>query len=185
MSDAHLIILHAGKYGQTRKVAERIADRLREAGAVVDVADLRAAPPATIDAYDAVVIGGAVHAGNHLRAQERWMRSHAEALSAGPSAVFSVSLSASDEGGPGQADATQHLEELLTRTGVAPTKRTVIAGALAYRDYNRLIRWMMRRLARRKGLPVDTSRNVELTDWAAVDAFAATLVDAFGLREPS
>lgn len=185
MTATRILVLHSGKYGQTRKVAERIADRLRETGAGVEIADLRAAPPAAIDGYDAVVIGGAVHAGNHLRAQERWMRSHVDAINARPSAVFSVSLSASDDGGPGLADATKHLDELLSRTGVAPTERTVIAGALAYRDYNPLLRWMMRRLARRKGLPQDTSGNVELTDWDAVDGFAATLADAFGLRVTS
>lgn len=184
MTATRILVLHSGKYGQTRKVAERMVDRLREAGAAVDVTDLRAAPPAEIDGYDAVVIGGAVHAGNHLRAQERWMRTHADAINSRPSAVFSVSLSASDDG-PGQVDATKHLDELLSRTGVAPTQRTVIAGALAYRDYNPLIRWMMRRLARRKGLSDDTSTNVELTDWDAVDGFAATLADAFGLRARS
>lgn len=185
MTDARLLVLHAGKYGQTRKVAERIAERLREAGATVETADVRAAPPTDIDRYDGLVIGGAVHAGNHLRALERWMRSHATAIGARPTAVFSVSLSASDVGGPGHGDATKHLDELLTRTGVEAQRRTVIAGALAYRSYGPLICWMMRRLARRKGLPQDTSADVELTDWDAVERFADLLVETFALAAPA
>lgn len=179
MTDRRLLVLYATNYGQTRKVALRIADRLREAPAAVEVAAVGEAPNA--DDYDAVVIGGSVHAGNHQRALERWMRANADALAQRPTAVFSVSLSASDGDGKGHAAAVKHLTELLTRTGVKATPTTVIAGALAYRDYNRLVRWMMRRLARRKGLPDDTSRNAELTDWDAVDRFAAELVDAFGL----
>jgi menaquinone-dependent protoporphyrinogen oxidase len=185
MTDARLLVLHAGKYGQTRKVAERIADRLRATGATVDTVDVRAAPPADLDGYDGLVIGGAVHAGNHLRALERWMRAHATAINARPTAVFSVSLSASDVGGPGHADATKHLDELLSRTEVEARRRTVIAGALAYRSYGPLIRWTMRRLARRKGLPADTGSDVELTDWDAVDRFSALLVDTFDLGAPT
>lgn len=184
MTDTRILVVHAGKYGQTRKVAERIAARLRESGAEVAIADVRTAPPTELDGYDAVVIGGAVHQGNHLRALERWMRGRAAAINARPTAVFSVSLSASDVGGPGHTDATNHLDELLTRTGVDADRRTVIAGALAYRRYRPLVRWMMRRLARRKGLPDDTSADVELTDWDAVDRFAALLADTFGLGTP-
>lgn len=176
MTDRRLLVLYASKYGQTRKIALRIADRLRDVSAAVEVVDVGEAPAP--DGYDAVVIGGSIHAGNHQRALERWMRANANALNARPTAAFSVSLSASDEeGGDGWVTATKSLAELLNRTGVQAAPTAVIAGALAYRDYNRLIRWMMRRLARRKGLPDDTSRNVELTDWDAVDRFAAELVD--------
>ncbi|MFA4929801.1 MAG: flavodoxin domain-containing protein [Patulibacter sp.] len=180
MTDRRVLVLYASNYGQTRKVALRIADRLREAPADVEVSAIGESPDAT--AYDLVVVGGSIHAGNHQRALERWMRSHAGALNARPTAVFSVSLSATDEDGDGRVTATKYLTELLSRTGVETDRTAVIAGALAYRDYNPLIRWMMRRLARRKGLPDDTSHNVELTDWDAVDRFGAELVEGFGLR---
>lgn len=185
MTHARFLVVHAGKYGQTRKVAERIAARLRESGADVETVDVRATPPDDLDSYDALVIGGSVHLGKHLRALERWMRAHAAAINAHPTAVFSVSLSASDVGGPGHADATQQLDELLTRTAVDADRRTVVAGALAYRRYRPFVRWMMRRLARGKGLPDDTSHDVELTDWDAVDRFAALLADTFGTPDPS
>lgn len=184
MTATRLLVVHAGKYGQTRKVAERIAARLRDSGADVEIADVRTSPPDDLDRYDALVIGGAVHQGNHLRALERWMRAHDTAINARPTAVFSVSLSASDVGGPGHADATNHLDELLTRTGVVADRRTVVAGALAYRRYRPLVRWMMRRLARRKGLPNDTGSDVELTDWDAVDRFAELVAGTFADDDP-
>lgn len=173
MTDPPLLVLYASKYGQTRKVLARIADRLRDAGATVELVAVEDAPDPT--AYGGVVIGGSVHAGNHARGLERWMRDHATALGDRPTAVVSVSLSASDVDGDGLATATGLLDELLRRTGVDAARTAVIAGALAYRDYNALIRWMMRRLARRKGLPDDTSRNVELTDWDAVDRLGREL----------
>ncbi len=183
MTDQPLLVLYASNYGQTRKVALRIADRLREAPATVEVVEIGTAPDPA--GYSAVVVGGSIHAGNHQRALERWMRRNASTLADRPTAVFSVSLSASDVDGDGKATATKALDELLTRTGVQAMRTEVVAGALAYRDYNPLIRWTMRRLARRKGLPDDTSHNVELTDWALVDRFGATLVDAFALRGAS
>jgi menaquinone-dependent protoporphyrinogen oxidase len=179
MTDPRLLVLHASTYGQTRKIATRIAERLREASATVELAAVGDGPDA--GAYDAVVIGGSVHAGRHQRNLDRWMRSHADALAGRPTAVFSVSLSASDVDGEGRTTALEHLATLLSRTGVRAAPTTVIAGALAYRDYNRTIRWLMRRLARRKGLPDDSSRNVELTDWDAVDRFAGEIGDVFGL----
>src|SRR5690606_41877313 len=67
-------------------------------------------------------------------------------------------------------------------TGWQPAEAVAFAGALRYSAYNLLLRWVMRRIARKAAahLPgaTDTSRDHEYTDWAAVDAFA----DAFAHR---
>ena len=46
-----------------------------------------------------------------------------------------------------------------------------VAGALAYSQYNFLVKLVMKGIARRAGAPTDTSRDYEFTDWPAVDAF--------------
>jgi menaquinone-dependent protoporphyrinogen oxidase len=46
-----------------------------------------------------------------------------------------------------------------------------VAGALAYSRYNVIVRFVMKRIARQAGGPMDASRDDELTDWAALDRF--------------
>ena len=56
-----------------------------------------------------------------------------------------------------------------------------VAGALAYSQYNFIIRFVMKRIARKAGAPTDTSRDYEFTDWSTLDSFikeAALSVDA-------
>lgn len=45
------------------------------------------------------------------------------------------------------------------------------AGALLYQNYHPLLRWIMKRIARKAGGGTDTSRNYEYTDWGEVEAF--------------
>jgi menaquinone-dependent protoporphyrinogen oxidase len=59
-----------------------------------------------------------------------------------------------------------------------PTFVQCYAGALAYTQYRWWLRWIMQRISRSHGGPTDTSRDHELTDWGAVDRFAAGLADA-------
>jgi menaquinone-dependent protoporphyrinogen oxidase len=52
------------------------------------------------------------------------------------------------------------------------------AGALAYTQYRWWLRWVMKQISRSQGRPTNTSRDHDLTDWGAVDRFAARLSDA-------
>jgi menaquinone-dependent protoporphyrinogen oxidase len=52
-----------------------------------------------------------------------------------------------------------------------------VAGALPYTRYNFLVRFLMKRIARKAGGPTDTSRDYDFTDWAALDRFAAAFAD--------
>jgi len=51
----------------------------------------------------------------------------------------------------------------------------VFAGATPYTRYGWFVRFMMRNIARRRGLGTDTSRDYEYTDWQAVEQFARDL----------
>jgi menaquinone-dependent protoporphyrinogen oxidase len=66
--------------------------------------------------------------------------------------------------------------DFLERTGWRPTLTKHVAGALRYRDYNWFKRLAMRRIVRKAGGDIDTSRNYEYTDWNDLDAFVGDLV---------
>jgi menaquinone-dependent protoporphyrinogen oxidase len=53
-----------------------------------------------------------------------------------------------------------------------------VAGRLAYREYNVLVRFLIKRIAKKEGGPTDTSRDHELTDWDAVDRLGREMADA-------
>jgi menaquinone-dependent protoporphyrinogen oxidase len=45
-----------------------------------------------------------------------------------------------------------------------------------YRRYNPLVRFVMKRIARKAGAPTDSSRNYDFTDWPAIDRFVDRFV---------
>ena len=69
----------------------------------------------------------------------------------------------------------------LTETGWHPSHIGAVAGALIYSRYNFLIRLVTRRIARKAGAPVDTSRDYEFTNWTKLHK----LIEGFVQSIPS
>jgi menaquinone-dependent protoporphyrinogen oxidase len=53
---------------------------------------------------------------------------------------------------------------------------------MAFTKYPWWLRWIMKRISRSQGGPTDTSRDHELTDWIAVEQFAADFAGALSSR---
>ena len=169
-----VLILYGTKYGQTAKIAGRIASLIEESGSVVTTHDIRALPgDVSLDAYDAVIIGASVIRGRHQRAVQEFVSRHYNILNRMPSALVSVSGSAASPDESGRADARRCAEEFLRATHWRPAMTELIGGAMAYSKYGPLLRWIMKQIAKRNGGPTDTSRDHELTDWAQVARFVS------------
>lgn len=177
-------IFFASRDGQTRRIAERIAADLRAAGVAVDVFDLATAPSVALSDYASACVASSVRLGKHERSAVEFATRHRAELER-VSAVF-VSVSLSEAGAENlkrseperrhsAADVQRVIEDFVKATGWRPARVFPIAGALAYTRYNVLLRFVMKRIARKSGGPTDTTRDHELTDWAAVDRVAATL----------
>lgn len=170
MTEPRILVAYHSAEGQSALIAERIAERLREGGAAVDLLEVADAPAP--GAYDGVVLGDSVHAGRHSRALTRYIGKHAEELDTLPVALFQTSLTSSQADAEHTAEAHQLLHRLLDGTGLEPDIVGLFAGALAYTRYGWLKRRMMRHIAESEGGDVDVSTDHEYTDWEAVDAFA-------------
>ncbi len=83
----HVLVAYATKYGATRGIAERIAEVLRQAGLQVTLAEVGQAGSPT--AYDAVVLGSGVYAGQWLAPAAAYLKTHAGALAGRPTWLFS------------------------------------------------------------------------------------------------
>jgi menaquinone-dependent protoporphyrinogen oxidase len=167
---SRVLVLYASHYGQTRTIALRITERLRECGAQVDLLDVQssqhARPP---DGYDAAIIGSRIELGRHAPSVIAYMHMHRDALERIPTYFFSVSMAAASRT---SADPNGYLAVMFDKLGWQPVRSVAFAGALPYRKYNWLTRFIMKRISAAAGRTTDTSKNHEFTSWAAVRAFA-------------
>lgn len=172
-----ILIIYSTLEGQSQKVAARIAMQVRDAGCMVE---LTAVESATLESFfhgpDAIIIVASVHVGKHAEGVVRWVKAHTNVLNNLPTAFVSVSLSASDEAHRPQAENC--VQEFLQRTGWQPTITATIGGALAYTKYNFIKRFVVKQIAKQNGLPTDTSRDYEFTDWSMVTATTNALLAA-------
>jgi len=177
-SMARVLVLHATWHDQTARIAQRMAQVLTQQGHGVVVRS--ALEPDTADdmaAFDAVIVGAAIHRGNHHPRLAHMVRKFITTLRSRRNAFFSVSLSAA--GTPRQRDiALGMMDKFLDATGWHPDETAIFAGALQYSRYHFALRLMMRFIAGLSGRDTDTSRDYDYTDWAAVERFATN----FGSR---
>ncbi len=164
-------MLYATSHGQTRTIAEELATRLRSHGHVVELADV-ASHPVPPTSCDAVILGSRVEMGKHARSIVRYIEANRDALTALPTAFFSVSNAAATSSAP---DPMGYLERLFATVGWRPTRAIAFAGGLPYRKYGWLLRMIMKQINKRTGNPTDTSRDYVFTRWDEVERFADEL----------
>ena len=179
-------IFFATREGQTRRIAARIADDLRERGVHTDMFDVGETRDIDFSGYSTACIAASVHVGHHEREMIGFVRKHRDELVRLGAAFVSVTLSeagAEDanrtevERQQAAADVQRMLNVFYTQTGWHPDRVLPVAGALAYSKYNFIVRAIMRRIARKAGAPTDTSSDYEFTNWAAVDRLAGELAE--------
>jgi menaquinone-dependent protoporphyrinogen oxidase len=164
-----LIVFHTSE-GQTAKIAERIAEVLRADGLSADVREAEVAPAPA--GYDGVVVGDSIHV-HHSRQVVRYVQDHVEALDVMPTALFQVSMTSARPDEAHEAAAHGLVNELLDKTTFDPDVVGIFAGRLAYTQYGWFKRHLMQAITKREGGDdTDTTRDVEYTDWAAVEHFA-------------
>ncbi len=167
-----LLVAYATTEGQTRKVAEFIAERLRIRGHRVDLVDVSSADALAVTAaYQAAFVGGSVHQHRHQSALMHFVKSNRAWLAAMPVALFSVSLAAAGDDTESRLEAQRAADDFIDESGLKPRLTRCVAGALKYTQYDYFKRFIMRAISRRTGRSTDTSHDTEYTDWDAVEAF--------------
>jgi len=166
------LVCYGSSEGQTAKIADRVAARLRERGHEATAVDAGALETDySIEEFDAVVVGSSIHVGKHQASVRSFVDANADGLAALPTAFFQVSLSSVSDDPDREAEAARYVEEFLDETGYQPDRIAKFGGALRYSKYGFLKRLLMKRIARDATGDTDTSRDYEYTDWHEVDAF--------------
>jgi len=178
-------IFYATREGQTRRIAERLASDFRARGLDAEIRNVADRPDEIdLNEFGFALVAASVHAGAHENEMIRFVKKHRGQLERMPAAFISVTLS---EAGAERADATPAerarfeadvqgvIDAFVQKTGWHPRRVKPVAGALLYTQYNFLIRFVMKRIARKAGAATDTSRDYEYTDWLALDRFVDEL----------
>jgi menaquinone-dependent protoporphyrinogen oxidase len=173
VSEPRILVAYHSVEGQAAKVAQRIAETMRTAGADVEVREVDDAPPP--GEFDAVVVGDSIHV-HHSRALRHYVDRHVEALNAMPAALFQVSMASATDDDEHERTARKYVSQLLDESGFDPDAVGMFAGALMYTKYGWIKRHIMRSIEAKEGRDVDTTRDYEYTDWDAVDEFATAVL---------
>ena len=182
-----ILVLFATRHGQARRVAERLAARVRATSGEAEIVDARDLDLDLFDlsAYRAALLVSSVHMDSLQPEMIAFAARNRDMLARMPTLVMSVSMSAAAIVDPKLSPALRDqkrtsalgvIDKLAARSGWQPPRVRLIAGALPYRDYNFFLRLLMKVIAGRQGATTDTSRNHELTDWPRVDACADEVI---------
>ena len=157
---SQVLVAYASKHGATAEIAEAVADQLRQAGHAVDC--VPADEAASVDSYDAVVIGSAVYMKRWRPEARRLLKRHKKVLAERPFWVFS-SGPFGEEPDPTWAEPPRVIElakHLHVRDHV------VFGGRLPVEPSNFMERAMVRDCPPEKR---------DLRDWDAIRAWAAEI----------
>ncbi len=178
------LVVYSTRSGHTRRVAQRIADRIRTLAHEAQIQDVRTEALPPLERYAAVILAGGVHLGHHERELVKFVRARRLELEVVPTLFLSVSLTeaaAEDVHRPdgerleAQRATRKVLDDFVLETGWRPDKAVPIAGALTETAYGALTRLLMRKIVHRNA-PDEPTRQVVFTDWAALNAVVDNLV---------
>ncbi len=169
-------LYYASHDSQTRRIAQRIAQRLTESGAAVALCDLGERQPDKdeIAAAGVVAVAAAIRYGHPLPAAREMLKRHRDALTAKPLAMISVNLTARKPGKRSLA-GSPYLRKWVRRARLSPAVAAAVAGMLDYPRYGLFDRLMIQLIMKITGGPTDPALTVEFTDWDQVDALAADI----------
>ncbi|PKL96292.1 MAG: menaquinone-dependent protoporphyrinogen IX dehydrogenase [Gammaproteobacteria bacterium HGW-Gammaproteobacteria-8] len=172
---ARTLIVYWSGYGHTRRIVERLRDRLSERGDEVVTAAIDA-DEIDLSVHDRIVIGASIRNGKHKPVVHAFIQQHLELLNARPSAFFSVNLVARKPH-KNTPETNPYMKAFVEKSPWRPDLLGVFAGNLDYRRYSfsdrsiiRFIMWLT------KG-PTAADTRIEYTDWDAVDRFAAQIAE--------
>jgi menaquinone-dependent protoporphyrinogen oxidase len=178
---AKILVAYSTVDGQTRRICERIRDRLSSSHSV-ELAEITDRSAIDIGGHDCVVIGASIRYGKHRPSVFRFIDRHRAALEAKPTAFFTVNVVAR-KAAKSTPETNPYMGKFLEQARWKPTLLGVFAGKIDYRRYGPLDRTMIRFIMWMTKGPTAPDTCVEFTDWDAVDRFASEL-DAVAARVP-
>lgn len=164
------VIFYLTRDGQTKKIAEQIAQQLPDTPQIISLREQQ--PTAEqLRQFDRIIIGASIRYGHFDPILEKFIQQHSKLLNEKKSAFFSVNLTAR-KANRNTPETNTYTRKLLQRIHWQPQLVDVFAGALRYPRYRWFDRVMIRFIMKITGGETDTSKEYEYTDWRKVSQFA-------------
>jgi menaquinone-dependent protoporphyrinogen oxidase len=168
----HVLIVYGSKEGQTAKIAECMAQIIRNRGLQASTySGKEIQADFATDGFDAAIIGGSIHIGKYPAYLREFVTQHRDWLNKVPSAFFTVCMAIHSHNAVEREEAESFGKDFIEATQWRPALVETFAGAVKYTQYNFIIRFIMKRITKREGGSTDTSQDHEYTDWDAVARF--------------
>jgi len=168
------LIIYSTVDGQTKKISERISDRLKKKDSVTILA-LEKANNEDINKFDFIIIGASIRYGKHRDNLFKFIKENKITLESKMTAFFSVNVVARKPE-KSEADTNPYIKKFISLSDWKPNYLTVFAGKIDYPKLNALDKVMIRIIMWLTKGPTDTSISHEFTDWEKVDKFAEQIV---------
>ncbi len=172
------LVAVASPQGSTTQVGRAIATELRQAGIAADLRDVREV--ASIDEYDAVVVGSAIHSHHWMRTAQSLVERHREILKLRPTWLFSSGMLAVDTQSSWPNAYPRGMAELAL--SVNAREHRIFAGRRAMPEpkplwalFGRLAVWVA---SRTEPVPEGYTLTAgDFRDWPAIHAWGRRIAD--------
>lgn len=172
------LILYSSRDGQTKKIANFIAQQL-SSHQEITLQALSQQRAVDFSQVSCVIVGGSIRYGHFHQDLYQFVKTYYKQLNAIPSAFFAVNLTARKANKDTPA-TNVYTRKFLQKIDWKPTYSTVFAGALYYPRYGFFDRLMIQFIMRITGGETDTTKEIEYTDWLKVKEFARIINDCGG-----
>ncbi len=171
-----ITVFYATRDGQSERIALRVAARLGDSGATTTVHLLTRRQQPAIDARSCAIVAIlAVRYGRVLPEAAEFLTDCASREHGPPLALAVVSLVARDTSRR-TPQTNPYLRKTLARYRLQPALATAFGGRLNYPKYGFIDKQMIRLIMAMTGGVTDGRSDIDYTDWAQVDDFAAAIV---------
>lgn len=160
------LILYSTREGQTKKIAEFMAERLQGEVIVRSITD----SDYDLSGFERIVIGASIHYGRFEHTLMEFVEKNANLLNSKSAVFFGINLTARKVG-KDTPETNVYVRKFLQRITWKPKLAAVFAGALLYPRYHWFDRMMIQFIMRVTGGETDTSKEIEYTDWNKVNEF--------------
>lgn len=179
-----VLVVYGTTEGQTRRIAEFIADALKLRGVKVELVDSATEGAAQVQpVHSAVIACGSLHQHRLQTSLLRFIRDNRDWLTGLPAALVVVSLAALLDDESSRDELRECVQAFCSEVGWTPAVIQHVAGALRYSEHDYFKRLIMRLIARQRGGDTDASSDHEYTDWDAVTDFVERFLALTPLRE--
>ncbi len=173
----NILIVFATKLGQTQRIADHAASRVREQGHHVTLRNtMNGIHDVDLKKFEAIMIASAVYKVDHQETITDFVINHREELLAKPAAFISVSLSVILP--DGRQDADSYANQFMSKTQWYPNWTLLIGGALRLVERENMSPQVVEAILAEQQEIIGKIQDYDFTDWELLTRFTDDFIAA-------